>query len=141
MLKAHNWHWVSSIGTNVKINIFETRPVTSGRSFISVPFSQQCTVLHFRTFHEFISLLRFGNNSCFHNTSGLKIHQQFKSEHNYWISGYCEIILHRNETIWNNISHATIQLIYLFTYISICLSFVINWFPPYTHKMITYACI
>ena len=29
LLTAHNWHWVSSMGTNVKINIFETYPVTS----------------------------------------------------------------------------------------------------------------
>ena len=26
---AHNWHWVSSMGTNVKINIFGARHVTS----------------------------------------------------------------------------------------------------------------
>ena len=29
LLIAHNWHWVSSMGTNVKINIFETHPLTS----------------------------------------------------------------------------------------------------------------
>ena len=29
LLMAHNWHWVSSMGTHTKINIFETLPVTN----------------------------------------------------------------------------------------------------------------
>ena len=29
LLMAYNWHWVSSMDTNVKINIFGTYPVTS----------------------------------------------------------------------------------------------------------------
>ena len=29
LLLAHNWHWVSRMGTNVKINILVTHPVSS----------------------------------------------------------------------------------------------------------------
>ena len=40
LLMAHNWHWVSSIGTNVKNNIFY--PMTSANFNRKKNYSQHC---------------------------------------------------------------------------------------------------
>ena len=119
MLMVHNWHCVLVMGINVKINIFGTLSLISENvskkniatiyyififqnhnavrdyAFLikTVPFLEQCTISHFRKFHELKSLSRFHNKYGFCSKPSLRIYQQFKSNinthfHYYWISQF-----------------------------------------------------
>ena len=117
--------WVSSIGQNVKINIFGTHLVTNANvsrknptffyiesrylqilSFIyflkskllevihfshKKTFSEQCIVLHFRTYHEFKFMSRFRNKYGFCNIPAFGNDQQFKPKHMFIIIEYQNI--------------------------------------------------
>ena len=57
LLMAHNCHWVSSLGTNVKINIFGTYPVTSGNVKRKM-YSQQFLAWRYQQILLFIYLIK-----------------------------------------------------------------------------------
>ena len=57
---AHSWHWVSVMGTNIKINIFETLPVTSAnvKKNIATIFFKHDGI------YKYFNVLIFYNHNC-----------------------------------------------------------------------------
>ena len=75
-----------TVSTNI-IYLFSKIKTVGGRSFFKkpVPFSEQNTVLHFQTYHEFKFLSRFRNKYNFCNIPEFGNNQHFKPKHMFII--------------------------------------------------------
>ena len=61
LLMAHNWHWVSSMGTNIKLNIFGTLPLTIAN--VNERIYSQHYFKH-DDIYKYYHLFRFLNQNC-----------------------------------------------------------------------------